>query len=108
MVDSNQHVTCWARLQIGDIQILWDSGGRQYNPDLLVIEADGTHWLVEIKADKEINSAEVQGKREAARRWANHVSSKLDVKVPWCYLLVSESDIDTAKGSWEALKRIGQ
>lgn len=108
MVDSNQHVTRWARLQVGDIQILWDSGGRKYNPDLLVIEADGTHWLVEIKADKDINSAEVLAKREAARRWASHVSSKLDVKVPWRYLLVSESDIDTAKDSWEALKRLGQ
>jgi type III restriction enzyme len=108
MVDSNQHVTRWARLQIGDIQILWDSGGRQYNPDLLVIEADGTHWLVEIKADKDINSAEVLAKREAARRWASHVSSKLDTQVPWRYLLISESDIETAKDSWEALKRLGQ
>jgi type III restriction enzyme len=107
MVDSNQHVTCWARLHIGDIPILWDSGGRQYNPDLLVIEADGTHWLVEIKADKDVDSAEVQAKREAARRWANHVSSKLDANVSWRYLLVSESDIDTARDSWEALKRLG-
>jgi type III restriction enzyme len=108
MVDSDQHVTCWARLHIGDIPILWNSGGRQYNPDLLVIEADGTHWLVEVKADKDMDTAEVQAKREAARRWANHVSSKLDVKVSWRYLLVSESDIDTAKDSWEALKRLGQ
>jgi type III restriction enzyme len=108
MVDNNQLVTRWARLQIGDIQILWDSGGRHYNPDLLVIEVDGTHWLVEIKADKEIDSAEVQAKREAARRWASHVSSKLAIKVPWRYLLVSESDIETAKDSWVALKRLGQ
>jgi hypothetical protein len=27
--------------------------------------------------------------------------------VPWRYLLVSESDIETAKGSWDALKALG-
>jgi type III restriction enzyme len=108
MVDSDQQVTCWARLHIGDIPILWNSGGQQYNPDLLVLETNGVHWLVEVKMDKEMDSADVQAKREAATRWANHVSSKTEVKVPWRYLLVSESDIDTAKGSWEALKWLGQ
>ncbi len=55
-------------------------------------------------------SQDVQGKREAAQRWANHVSADPNVKakkVSWKYLLVSETDIATAKGSWDALKQLG-
>jgi type III restriction enzyme len=45
----------------------------------------------------------VQGKRTAAKAWAKRVSFS-DVGVEWRYLLVSESDIKEAKGSWGALK----
>ena len=108
MVDSDDNVACWVRLHIGELPILWSSAGQQYNPDLIVIENDGTHWVVEVKMDKEMASADVQGKREAAMRWANHVSADATVGAAWRYLLVSESDVDTARGSWDALKRLGQ
>jgi type III restriction enzyme len=108
MVDSDDRVLCWARLHIRELPILWTSGGQEYNPDLIVVESDGTHWVVEVKQDKEMTSADVQGKREAATRWANHVSADDAVTVTWVYLLVSESDVETAKGSWTALKRLGQ
>ncbi len=50
---------------------------------------------------------DVQGKRQAARRWANYVSADEKVAVPWSYVLVSETDVRTAKGLWEALKALG-
>jgi type III restriction enzyme len=108
MVDADDHVACWTRLHIGELPILWNSGGQQYNPDLIVIENDNTHWVVEVKMDKEMASADVQGKREAAMRWANHVSAEPQVGAVWRYLLVSEADIETSRGSWEALKGLGQ
>jgi len=69
MVDGDDMVTCWVRLHINDLPILWNSAGQQYNPDLIVIDADRTHWIVETKMDKEVDSDDVLGKREAARRW---------------------------------------
>ena len=78
-----------------------------YNPDFIVIETDGTHWVVEVKMDKEMSSETVQGKREAAIRWANHVSAAASVGTTWRYLLVSETDVTTAKGSRGALKALG-
>ena len=33
------------------------------------------NWVVEVKQAKEMTSANVQSKREAASRWANHVSA---------------------------------
>jgi len=107
MVDGDDGVVCWVRLHINELPILWNSGGQEYNPDFVVIDGDGTHWVVEVKMDKEMASEDVQGKREAAKRWANHVSADDRVRVPWRYLLVSEADVSTAKGSWDALKRLG-
>ncbi len=107
IVDGDDMVTCWVRLHIGDLPILWNSAGQQYNPDLIVIESDNTHWVVEVKMDKEVESEDVQGKREAAKRWANHVTADEKVGVNWRYLLVSETDVNTSKGSWAALKKLG-
>lgn len=107
MVDGDDMVACWVRLHIGDLPILWNSAGQQYNPDLIVIDTDTTHWIVEVKMDKEVGADDVQGKREAANRWANHVTADEKVDVIWKYLLVSETDVDTARGSWAALKKLG-
>lgn len=107
MVDGDEGVACWVRLHLKELPILWNSGGQEYNPDLIVIETDGTHLIVEVKMNKEMKAEDVLGKREAAMRWANHVSASDEVDATWRYLLVSEDDIDTAKGSWEALKKLG-
>jgi type III restriction enzyme len=107
VVDDDETVAWWVRLHTNDLPILWNSGGQQYNPDLIVIEKTGVHWVVEVKMDKEVSSVGVQGKREAAKRWANYVSADATVRTEWRYLLVSEADIDTAKGSWAALKKLG-
>jgi type III restriction enzyme len=57
--------------------------------------------------DKEIASADVKGKKAAARRWASHLSSDEKADNQWRYLLLSETDVRAAKGSWPALKKMG-
>jgi type III restriction enzyme len=106
VVDGDNSVACWVRLHLKELPILWNSGGQEYNPDLIVVEENGEHIIVETKMEKEMKAADVQAKREAALRWANHVSIAPEVGVTWRYLLVSESDINTAKGSWSALKKL--
>jgi hypothetical protein len=107
MVDGDDSVECWVRLHLKELPILWNSAGQEYNPDLILIQKDGTHLVVEVKMDKEVTATDVQAKREAALRWANHVSASAEVGTQWRYLLVSETDITTAKGSWAALKKLG-
>jgi type III restriction enzyme len=107
LLDADDGIAFWVRLQTNDLPILWSSEGREYNPDFIAAETDGTHWIVEVKMDKEMQSEDVQGKREAAQRWANHVSANKSVGAKWRYLLVSEANIKTAKGSWPALKKLG-
>lgn len=107
-VDDDSSVACWVRLHVGELPILWNSAGQQYNPDFVVIGGDDVHWVVEVKMDKEMASADVKGKRNAAKRWANYVTADEQVSVPWRYLLVSEADVETAKGSWRALQKLGE
>lgn len=107
IVDDSDEVRCWVRLQTGELPILWRSDGRQYNADLVVVEADGTHWVVEVKSDRDITSDEVRAKRQAAQRWVNHVNASAKAPGTWRYLLVSETDINQATYSWTALKRLG-
>lgn len=107
LLDNGNDIVWWMRLQIGDLPILW-AHGREYNPDFIASDKAGVLWVIEVKSDKELSSDEVQAKREAAKRWANHVSADDRVDVQWRYLLVSESHVATAKGSWSALKGLGE
>lgn len=104
ILDDEETIDLWARLQIGDLPILW-TGAREYNADFIAIDHDRTHWVIEVKMDKEMDTADVRGKRDAARRWANHVSADENVGTDWRYVLVSETDVRSGKGSWSSLKQ---
>lgn len=54
--------------------------------------------------DKEMTSADVMGKRDAAKRWARYVNADPAVGVKWDNVLVSETDVKASTGSWSALK----
>lgn len=106
-LDGADEVACWVRLHTGELPILWNGFGQEYNPDFIAIESDGHHWVIEIKMDKVMASPDVAGKREAAQRWANHVNADERVEARWGYLLLSESDVEMSRGSWAALKSVG-
>jgi type III restriction enzyme len=105
ILEAAKEVAHWLRLQRNDLPILW-AQGRDYNPDFIVVETSGDHYVLEIKMDKEKTSGDVKGKREAARRWANHVNKSAKVKAGWAYLLAFEEDVAQASGSWAALKKL--
>lgn len=107
LLDNGNDIEWWLRLQQGDLPILWASG-REYHPDFIACDQASVYWVIEVKSDKDLPSDEVQSKREAAKRWANHVSAEEAVGASWRYLLVSETHIGTAKGSWSALKGLGE
>ncbi|MGH3766887.1 MAG: DEAD/DEAH box helicase [Pseudonocardiaceae bacterium] len=107
IVDDSDAVAGWVRLQVGELPIVWQSGGRTYHADMIVAETSGDRWLVEIKADKDVSTYEVQAKRTAAQRWVNHINASGTVNAEWHYVLVTETDIADAAGSWAALKKLG-
>lgn len=108
ILDEDDSVSHWVRLHRNDLPILWHNAGRDYNPDLIAVENDGTHLLIEVKSDREIGSIDVTAKAKAARRWANYVNGSGQTPAQWKYLLLSETDIDQCKDSWAALKRLSR
>ena len=108
ILDDAQEIAYWLRLQRGDLPILWHGSGREYNPDFIAVDTNDVHWIIEVKMNKEMTSAEVQSKREAAIRWSQHVNADPKVTDTWHYLLVSEDHVKTAKGSWTALRQLGE
>jgi type III restriction enzyme len=104
ILDDADEINHWVRLHIGDLPIVWEQGS--YNPDFIAVDRDDTHWVIEVKSDKDLKSDEVQAKRNAAQRWANHVSADKKIKAKWRYLLVSESDLKAANGDWKALRNL--
>lgn len=106
--DDAPEVDFWVRLERNDCPILWSGMKTNYNPDFIVVEKGGTHWMTEIKMEKEGASPSVLGKAEAALRWVNHVNADPKTGAAWAYLLVLESDVEAAKGSWSALKALNR
>lgn len=107
LIDGDSDVLCWVRLHTNDLPILWNGFKQNYNPDFIVVETSGTHWIVEVKGKDRIGTDDVKQKREAAIRWVQHVNASDAVTEEWRYLLVSEEDVTAAKGSWKALKALG-
>jgi type III restriction enzyme len=108
ILDAAEEIAYWIRLQRGDLPILRHGSGREYNPDFIAVDTEDVHWIVEVKMNKEMTSTEVQGKRDAAIRWSQHVNADPKVTETWHYLLVSEDHVKTAKGSWMALRGLGE
>lgn len=112
-------VQFWLRLHVGDLPVSWLGDGkvRDYNPDFLVVETPQRSaagrirncWVVEVKADRHHWDSDVVRKHQAAARWAARVNSDPTTKNHhWDVLRVSESNIRDARGSWEALKQLGE
>ncbi len=109
LLDEAGDVEFFVRLQVDDLPILWARRVAITTRTSSSLTATGIHWVVEVKMDKEMLHRDGPGEapEPAARRWANHVSADETVDETWRYLLVSEADVKTAKGSWVALRKLG-
>lgn len=108
LLDSDDGIKRWVRLQRGDLPIGWTGTGANYNPDFIAEDTDGEFWVIEVKADRDLDSDVVVGKADAAREAVNHFNADDSVSATWHYLLVGETDLSDAKDSWNALKGLGQ
>ena len=107
IVDEDSTVAWWTKLHTGEFPILWNGEGRRYNADLVLKQADGDHWIIEVKADAGASDPVVIAKRDVAKRYLNMVNSSSSFPFKWHYVLVTESDIDQCRGSWTALRSLG-
>ncbi|MGP3949581.1 DEAD/DEAH box helicase [Streptomyces sp. 7N604] len=106
LFETSPGVRAWIRInETVPIRITYLVGAiqRQYEPDFIVIDDADVYWLVEGKADSEMNSATVLAKRDAAQAWVSTVNASPEVQERWGYILASES-VTASASTWAALK----
>jgi type III restriction enzyme len=106
MFESSSSVKAWIRVDnTVPLRINYLTGAvqREYMPDFIVIDDQGTNWIVEGKADTEMSSPIVFAKADAAKAWVTAVNSSAVVTQKWGYLIASESVI-AAANNWQSLK----
>lgn len=106
LFEKSAPVKAWVRIdETVPLRITYLAGAvqRQYEPDFIVIDDAGVHWIVEGKRDVDMASPVVIAKRVAAAAWVKTVNGSDEVHETWAYLLASES-VCSAATSWEALK----
>lgn len=107
LIDATPEIAVWSRLYVnGDRDVSIDVGSRSYYPDLIAVDKDNVHYLIEGKADRDLARLDVTENRQAAQRWQNHVNDSGEFP-QWQYLFCSETMIKEANGSWEVLKTFG-
>lgn len=108
--ETSASVKAWVRIdETVPLRINYLAGAiqRQYEPDFIVIDDTGVHWIVEGKRDSEMTSQIVIAKRDATAAWVQTVNQSDEVQEAWAYLLASES-VCAAATSWEGVKAGGQ
>jgi type III restriction enzyme len=106
LFDTSPGLKAWIRVnQTVPLRITYLQGAiqREYEPDFIVIDEAGTHWIVEGKSDGEMNNPVVASKADAAHAWVSAVNASASVAQKWSYMLASEMVIASAS-SWSALK----
>ena len=106
LFESSSNVRAWIRVDnTVPLRINYLTGAvqREYIPDFIVIDDQGTNWIVEGKADTEMSNPIVLAKADAAKAWVTAVNSSAVVTQKWGYLVASESVI-AAANNWQSLK----
>lgn len=105
LLDISDDVAGWTRVTPNlPLRIAYRTGAvsRTYVPDFLVIDAAGVHWVVEGKADSEMNDQVVLDKESAAAGWVRAVNADPAIQPQWAYALCSETAIRSA-ANWRML-----
>jgi type III restriction enzyme len=68
ILEDDKNVLRWLRPAKSQFQIYWNQNSSQYVPDF-VVETEQNIFLIEIKAEKEVDSGEVLEKAQAAKKY---------------------------------------
>jgi type III restriction enzyme len=99
---ASTHIRRWVRLHRSDgVEITFR--GQRYFPDFAAEDVNGAYWLIETKADNELENEQVQLKKAMAEEWARFASDSSDVAHEWHYALVGETQLNNAHSNWELL-----
>lgn len=93
--ESDADVKKWLRPASSQFNIYWSNGSRRYEPDF-VVETESCIYLVETKAAKDVNDADVQDKKRAAEEYCKNATEYTSENggKPWRYILLAHDVVD--------------
>lgn len=107
ILDHGKEVERWLRvLPQSRFKIRGKRGS--YIPDFVVRTKGDQWWIIEVKADNQVDNLEVQGKARDAQMWCNTINAQGGNFGNWQYLLVGEQEVEQARESWQRLKGLNR
>ena len=94
LLENDSKVLRWLRPVPNQFKIYWSNGAHLYEPDFVVETAERI-YMIETKAEKDINNEDVQEKKNAATEYCATVSeyTKRNGGKPWEYALIPHSAV---------------
>jgi type III restriction enzyme len=96
ILENDSTVLKWMRPAPNQFRIYFNNNSQRYEPDFVVETAD-TIYMVEIKAEGQINTDDVIKKKEAALNYCKYASeyTAQNGGKPWKYLLMPHNEVNT-------------
>jgi len=94
IIEGDKEVSRWLRPAQSQFSIYWNNNSQRYIPDFVVETVDAI-YMVEIKAENQVESIEVQEKAEAAEKFCATASefNAMNRGKKWSYVLIAHSDV---------------
>lgn len=107
VLEDDPEVLKWLRPASNQFNIYWSNGSKKYEPDFVVETADAI-YMVETKAKKNMQDADVLDKKKAAEEYCKNASefTKTVGGKPWKYVLLAHDTVDRA-ASFKYLTALG-
>lgn len=91
LLENDDDVLRWLRPVPNQFRIYWGNGAHRYEPDF-VVETKDVVYMVETKANNELNNEEVVEKKKAAMEYCSVVSK--ETSKPWKYVLIPHDAVE--------------
>ncbi|MBI2326340.1 DEAD/DEAH box helicase family protein [Candidatus Collierbacteria bacterium] len=94
ILEGDKEVIRWLRPAISQFQMYWKRNSKRYEPDF-VVETKDTLYLVEIKAERDIDDAEVLEKAEAGKKYCEAATkfNAVNRGKPWKYVILPHTSV---------------
>lgn len=95
ILENDKSVLKWLRPAQNQFRIYWDNNSKRYEPDF-VVETTDAIYLVETKAQKDIDHKDVLAKRSAAVKYCEYASEYTiqNGGKPWRYVIIAHDNVN--------------
>ncbi|PKP21636.1 MAG: type III restriction endonuclease subunit R [Bacteroidetes bacterium HGW-Bacteroidetes-21] len=99
ILENDKDVIKWLRPAPNQFRIYWAHNSKQYEPDF-VVETQGAIYMIETKASKDMESAEVQEKALAALEYCKHATDHTTQNngKAWKYVIIPHDQVQVNMG----------